>query len=401
MQNYSKAIAHLQPHFSTKDKASERVALIACVIFTCLELLRGNFETAQTHLKNGLQIIQQSQDALLDDGVLTLKPALDPADERIAEAFSRFCLQKEMFMQTYKHPITVFQSSLEPALDSEFRSVENAWSTLERLFHRTLHLTEKARQQQYFPTRFLSSNTTLLTHQQVLQNSLLRWHTTYNLTDIRKLDNSGFVYHLLSEYHAMASIMASTCLQDECAFDTMTPLFLRILSHSIRMWKERNSSPHRKEWPLIDGRSIDLSHSMIDMGWIPPLYYTATRCRIHRIRLHAVQLLEYTMHREGIWDSRIAAAVAREVMQIEEGDFFKDEVNSNQFEFDREPSVGELVSPTLPLEQRLAEVKVVMGDDVAEKVLMEYRRVGTNKWEHLWIPVRYKESMRLTAYPRY
>ena len=51
--HYNKAIRHLQPHFSTQDKASVRVALMTCYVFVCLELLCGHFATAQTHLKMG------------------------------------------------------------------------------------------------------------------------------------------------------------------------------------------------------------------------------------------------------------------------------------------------------------------------------------------------------------
>ena len=59
LKHYVKAISHLQPHFSTKDRASFRVALITCVTFVYLELLRGHFGTAQTHLHNGLKILRE------------------------------------------------------------------------------------------------------------------------------------------------------------------------------------------------------------------------------------------------------------------------------------------------------------------------------------------------------
>jgi hypothetical protein len=65
---------------------------------------------------------------------------------------------------------------------------------------------------------------------------------------------------------------------------------------------------------------LNMSRCIVDIGWIPPLYYTAIRCRIHRVRLHAIRLLESTSHREGICDARISAAVARTVMQLETND---------------------------------------------------------------------------------
>ena len=77
LKHYVKAISHLQPHFSTKDRASFRVALITCVTFVYLELLRGHFRTAQTHLHNGLKILGEIK--MLsngNDGILRSNPYL-------------------------------------------------------------------------------------------------------------------------------------------------------------------------------------------------------------------------------------------------------------------------------------------------------------------------------------
>jgi Fungal specific transcription factor domain len=59
LQQYVKATNSLQPHFSTKDRASSRVALIACAVLVCTELLRGHFQTAQLHLRHGIKILRE------------------------------------------------------------------------------------------------------------------------------------------------------------------------------------------------------------------------------------------------------------------------------------------------------------------------------------------------------
>jgi hypothetical protein len=97
LQHYVKSISHLQPHFATQDRASSRVALITCVVFVCLELLRGHFKTAQIHLQNGLKILEEMQIlSNADDGILGLKHCRESADEWIVEAFSRLHLQVEL-----------------------------------------------------------------------------------------------------------------------------------------------------------------------------------------------------------------------------------------------------------------------------------------------------------------
>ena len=74
LSQYVKAIGHLQPHFENKEKGSVRVALITCVVFICLEFLRGHFRTGQKHLENGLKILREMYGGSgEDEGVLAVE----------------------------------------------------------------------------------------------------------------------------------------------------------------------------------------------------------------------------------------------------------------------------------------------------------------------------------------
>jgi hypothetical protein len=138
---------------------------------------------------------------------------------------------------------------------------------------------------------------------------------------MEKVDN------LLQAYHTMAHIMGLTCLypDSETIYDAHTSSFALLIYQLIILWKH-----FEPMWLLMqDSPSMFSStsafgfympHSTIDIGWIPILYYAATRCRVHRIRVHAIRLLERTSHREGIWDAKTAARVARKVIELEERD---------------------------------------------------------------------------------
>jgi hypothetical protein len=55
------------------------------------------------------------------------------------------------------------------------------------------------------------------------------------------------------------------------------------------------------------------------MGIIPPLYFTAMKCRVLTIRRAAIRLLERTMpRREGIWIADVSVVIARRLVEIEE-----------------------------------------------------------------------------------
>lgn len=147
LKHYGKAISHLQPHFSNKDRASFRVTLIACFTFICLDFLRGHFEAAQVHLESGLKILEQMQ-ALCNgnNGIVPSRPCRESTDEWIVEAFSRLHLQVELFKHTYQHPCPVLPAAEPETPALVFHSINEAWQPLGRLLPEIFHLTQQGRQ---------------------------------------------------------------------------------------------------------------------------------------------------------------------------------------------------------------------------------------------------------------
>jgi hypothetical protein len=117
-----------------------------------------------------------------------------------------------------------------------------------------------------------------------------------------------------------------------------------------------------------------MSRSIIDLGLIPPLYYAAIKCRVHRIRLQAIRLLETTSHREGIWDAKIAACVSRKVMEIEEREYYKNIDTADDFPLSSYPSPRDLSLSPLPESYRIRDVEVVLLGEPMDKVLLFCRQ---------------------------
>ena len=70
----------------------------------------------------------------------------------------------------------------------------------------------------------------------------------------------------------------------------------------------------------IDTKDGAMSQQLfgLHLGYIPPLFFTATRCRDPVIRRQAITVLHDSRRRERVWDSCAAARVAERVMTIEE-----------------------------------------------------------------------------------
>lgn len=389
LQHYTKAIRHLQPHFLTQDKASVRVALMACFIFICLELLCGHFATAQTHLKNGLMILRElGMPFKEDNGVLRFE-TVPGIDDSIIKAFCRLDLQLELFRHSYRHPYLALQTSGLESSTPVFRSANEAWRRIERLFSKIFHLTELGRRQQQVSRHlFIEHPSSLLTYQQQTRVELSICLDTLNAStnSMQDQDSKGLVYGLLLVYHTMAGIMANACLRqdDESIFDSYTQGFVFILNQSVVMWQTNQSGlPHKPlPWPRIH-----MSRSIVDIGWIAPLYYTALKCRVHRVRLQAIRLIETTSYREGIWDSKISSCIARKVMEIEEGGFYKDFEASDEFLLSSSPGWQELSLPTLPQANRIHEVRVVLSDGPNDTISLLYRRTQ-RAWEEIQVFTR-------------
>lgn len=266
-----------------------------------------------------------------------------------------------------------------------FCSTKEVWQDLERILNKIFHLTQQNRQQTASACESSRHKPDLLHTQQHVGAELARWLDMYNALKgtLRGQRHSEEEKHdqLLGAYHTMATIMAETCLQpsDEMVFDSSTNQFLQLVRHLPTL--KREATIH---WPVhnILGCSLDISRSIIDMGWIPPLFYAATKCRIHQIRIQAIRLLDSTFHRAGIWDSRIAACVARKVMVAEELDFYEDIDTADGFPLLSSPRPEDLLLPTLPAAYRLREVEMILSDAPMDKILLFYSHRALGEGEN-------------------
>ncbi len=383
LRHYIKAISHLQAQFSAADKAPRRtlrtlrVALIACVVFTSLDFLRGHFTAAQMHLENGLKLIREAQSPPLssdcaDRGPLVVEPCREAVDEWIVEAFSRLDVQVELFRHMYRPPRCSLARPVDPGpRPPVFASFREAWRVLERLLKEILHLNALARGcTAGYPPSLRHGLALLEPRQRAVQAELAWWLDTYDssATALRGREASGEeekAHRLMGVYHAMAGIMADTCLRpgDEEAFDAHTGQFVHLVAQLTDLWLLSSAAvPELARWPA---HRLDMARSIVDMGWVAPLYYAAVKCRVHRVRLQAVRLLESTSHREGIWDSIIAAHVARKIIHLEEGDFYAavDPVDGFPPLLASHPSPQHPSLPPLPESRRIRDVEVVLAGD--------------------------------------
>jgi hypothetical protein len=242
LRQYSSAICGLKPHFMSNTKASLRVALIACVIFTCLEFVRGHYQTAKSHLRNGLQLLGQLK-VVARGAQGTECPSLSRNDQSVdgwlAEQFARLILQSTLFGQKLdtSNVAKIERGALQPV---SFVSTSHARKCLDSLISEASALAERYSIERGASLQRLPSPE-ILEQQSRIQYSLAAWFTAYEASSspsgITRDIASVMGFKILHSYYLVARIMLSTCLRldGEMAYDYHTQDFRAIMLNSWQL----------------------------------------------------------------------------------------------------------------------------------------------------------------------
>lgn len=399
LRHYSKAITYLQPHFSAHDHSSIRVALVTCLIFVFTEYLRGHYKTSNTHLQNGLRLLNSfhARSGAVDCYSLFKEPCCDSVDAWIIQAFIRLDVQAKFLGQGSQYLDFILQDdaskSLSPGLI--FQSCNQARQHLDRLFNHIFYLNHECHSQlcpqdQSYPSA-------LLAKQQDIRNGLASWYQAYKIskTNLKSKGPSPDVigYVLLHIYYTMALIMADNCLWPsyESRYDAHTDNFA-LMMKQLKYVRSLAASP------ALVGilHYSDMSNSVADLGGLPAVYYVAVKCRVRRIRYDAVEFLNSLTHKEGIWNAPLATCIVRDVIRIEEADFYQEyDILKESTPRDDADKKNGAIEPALPESYRLHDVEVELPGDYAGTVTLKCeRRRGSSDWQAITRQYRYDEKTR-------
>jgi hypothetical protein len=275
-----------------------------------------------------------------------------------------------------------------------FEDVDEAKDSLDTLLHRIAVLSQRFRKNGSGSE--VEWSTVSLAHEQIT-GLLAAWYSTY-LRSVPEIESrvaalrqskhmplafgtkspsiehpairEPMAFTLLLLYHSMATVMCA-CLRShsESQYEAHTPVFLSMLEHMVNIFEKYSLArtvPH----------NINLHDSIGEFGFIAPLYFLAMKCRNHRIRLHGIRLLREIPHKEGSWDSFLAANIAHRVMELEEQHVYcRGDVDDN-FSLYEVPTLDLGISSSLPKCSMFHDVQVQMRDDHANMAVVTCKRWG-------------------------
>ncbi|KAL4733190.1 hypothetical protein BDV11DRAFT_214128 [Aspergillus similis] len=326
LTQYNYAIRALLANEALKSAASLRVAAVSCILFICLEILRGDLDAMEVHFAAGIKLLHQLQHqghrlATTTDTVLVKH---DPKrfDDHLIDVFARLNLQflmlghgpqqKEAFVPSFRYGGASY-------LPRRFSAVDEARQALNPILLSVIHLVKQVERL----TRSTDAHppppsAVMLEKQKTLRAAMEDWIASYDnsmrsaFASVARQQRLALL--MLRTYADVAVVLLSTCFTvKETAYDAHLPVFESII--------QRYSDVHSTGYPLLSDTCKPDPTFMIDTGLFSPLYFTSLKCRDHATRHQALSILRQYVHMEGPWTGPMLARVAGHVVSLEEKHF--------------------------------------------------------------------------------
>lgn len=269
---------------------------LGCLLFACIEFLRGDGESALVHIAGALKLTNSPKQNV----------PLDRDEISLAAFLSRLSLTQSLYgrPRTCEFPPLLHIPEGPPGPQGyRFCSLDEARMANVALTNSTFRFVRMAGHGG-FPDSF-----TQLSVQRRLHSRLQDWHRAFEA--FLASTETGIQHTrgpcILRVHHLMAEIFLISREPDpESAFDLSLSKFEAIVTllESI----ESQGSPEARTRATTFG---------LDNGVIAPLFYTAIKCRDAEVRLRAISLLRRVPRYDGLWDAHESAHAAKIAMTFE------------------------------------------------------------------------------------
>ncbi|KAI1853997.1 hypothetical protein JX266_001138 [Neoarthrinium moseri] len=289
-------------HYTEAIRQSRRVndretSLVLCLLFVCIEFLRGESEAAIEHCRHGINILNEP---------LTGSHSIN---ERISAAFSRLCIFPFFFGAT---PNTFpYLNIPSPEVLGPFQTVNDASSALDVLLTRAIRFVRSADAHRLGVQPSSEPDISTLQARQEIESVLDHWFAAYHLlkTEKRQVSPPDYTGQLVEIRWLICKIWIGTCLaREETVYDGHMDRFRTILDLSLEaaaifaaLPSERLQQKFSWEW-----------------GFSPLLAFVVIKCRCLRVRTAAWHLMQtLALPRESLWDKVALASLGRRTIEIE------------------------------------------------------------------------------------
>jgi hypothetical protein len=329
-QQYTRSV-HLLNQLSATIKQQPEILLFSCILFICFDCLRGQYDSAGSHLAAGLDILYQWKTGSLNASTYPSHVSQDT----LIRVFTALGIQAGFFVTnpavTGSFWGLLRRISCEYPVNEEFISLEDARRKLNTLIVDICYVlsdTVASRQAAgKAQTSFTDVDANVINRQLQedleFQNrcfsNLLSWSTALEnflrKTDVVSLGSRDLrAATLLKIYHYTITMVAKTVQpsdSDTLGVEGRNDEFETILKLTKALLSAEGESAH---YTFIS-----------DLGVIIPLYVIVVHCKDLSLRLEALNVLRRGRRREGLWDAEQVAKICERVLATECGENYPNE----------------------------------------------------------------------------
>ncbi|KAK5044202.1 hypothetical protein LTR13_000558 [Exophiala sideris] len=292
--HYTNAITEINKNQGTIPL---EILLIACVLFAHCDFLMGAAGAGMKHLRSGYMIMSESRQKQVQLPV-EVRELIEPMIAGFMAKSAKYRLTDSAATKSEAAEAT---SPSLPEMPKIFQNLSQANKHLLEAVYWVLSL--ELRQSQQLATMAPSVRKYVTDWATAFD----RWKSTYELDDPLMKDWQL----LLLAHHRMAFLILKTLPPENDQGYTRAAADFRIMFAQLRTFL-------RAGYTNLDPKQSDHLVLKTHLGFIAPLFFIATNCRVHEIRQGALEALEDLNVVEGHWNSCVAYAIAKTAGEIDE-----------------------------------------------------------------------------------
>ncbi|OAL37861.1 hypothetical protein AYO20_02694 [Fonsecaea nubica] len=294
---YTKAITEIN---QSQSVLPLEIILISCILFAHCDFLMGASAAGLTHLKSGHRIISENRRRQA-----SIAPEIAEFIEPIIRGFmaksENYALREEAGPKADPANPTGVATYAVPDMPEVFEDLAQANKHLQQAVYMVL-LLELGKPHHSAPMipgvrKYVAD----------WASAFGRWKATLELDEPLLTDWQL----LLLAHHRMALLILKTLPPDNDSNYNRAAADFRIMFAQLRTFLRSGYTMREK------GQDSNLVLK-VHLGFIAPLYFIATLCRVRDIRRNALEALRDLKVVEGHWNSCVAYAVAKTVVEVEE-----------------------------------------------------------------------------------